>query len=150
MQREEWLAEASNILGDYFAFKLYRIPRTILITHERPPITFPDMVLPDPNARSCSRVLYPNVVEIFISPDVGNSYDVLILLVHELAHAVAGVVTPHAVVGYLSRWHGITFQSIASAMGLQGVPRYHYHSPKLGIELRTIIETLGFYPRELA
>lgn len=148
MKREEWLVNAARMFADHFADHSFRSCDSILITLQRPPITYPSLWLPDPFAQSCSRELNDDAVEIFISPYVDNSFDALSLLVHELTHAYVGLVSRHAVVGYLSKDHGSTFRFVANVIGLWG-SHYLYRTHKLGNYLDYIIGVHGLYPREL-
>lgn len=76
------------------------------------------------------------VNHIFISPEIGDTYDVLETLLHELIHAADNVESGH---------RG-KFAEIATRLGLNGPMTYTPASPEVQAELILISENLGDYP----
>lgn len=73
---------------------------------------------------------------VFISPEIGNTFDVLETLLHELIHAADNVESGH--MG--------GFKSAALMLGFTTPMRSTPSTPQLAAELRTITDTLGEYP----
>ena len=77
-----------------------------------------------------------NHCEIFISPKVADSVEVIDILIHELCHATVGN----------KAGHGVIFKKCANAVGLEGQMR----SASAGAELKAIIQSwvaeAGDYP----
>ena len=76
------------------------------------------------------------VNQIFISPTLSDSYDVLDTLVHELIHAVDDC----------KHKHGKEFKKIALGLGLKGPMRSAGAGPELKVKLLALLPQLGPYP----
>jgi len=131
--REQWLNNAVTSVRGIFHANGFPIP-----DHVRVSCGFPSK-----RARS----LYRNVGEhfspdasedathqIFISPVLDDSVEVLGVLVHELSHAVTGAE------------HGLAFKQCVRKVWLEGNPS----ATKVGVNFRTnfapILDSLGIYP----
>jgi hypothetical protein len=131
--REQWLNNAVTSVRGIFHANGFPIPDHIRVS----------CGFPSKRARS----LYRNVGEhfspdlsedathqIFISPVLDDSVEVLGVLMHELSHAVTGAT------------HGIPFRQCVRKVWLEGNPT----QTKVGAEFRSnfdpILESLGIYP----
>jgi hypothetical protein len=127
---------------DLFSDNFHKIPDTVVLTLKCPLVKFPSLLRPDLTMKSCSRSL-DGFVEIFITPDINYSCDVLDALLHELVHVVVWRVTPHLLTGYLSGHHNDPFAYVANCVGLF---RNGKHTHDLQGYFFTIIEAIGNYP----
>jgi hypothetical protein len=131
--REQWLNNAVTSVRGIFHANGYPLPDHIRVS----------CGFPSKRARS----LYRNVGEhfspdasedathqIFISPVLDDSVEVLGVLVHELSHAVTGAE------------HGSSFKQCVRKVWLEGNPS----ATKVGVNFRTnfapILDSLGIYP----
>ena len=78
------------------------------------------------------------VNQIFISPLLHDSREVLAVLTHELVHAAVGVECGH---------RG-AFVNRAKQVGLEGKPTATYAGKELEGKLSIIVESIGLYPHE--
>jgi len=76
------------------------------------------------------------VAQIFISPYLGDAFDAVDTLIHELVHAVLG----H------EAGHGPVFKKLALAIGLQRKMTHCGAGPKLAETLQGFLKDLGPYP----
>lgn len=158
MNRIDWLVRATQMFKHRFSDNGFLIPEGIYFTlkcpHSNVPVPisalsiFPSQVWPNPKMQSCSRYM-DNFVEIFISPCINHSYDVLDRLVHELVHTAVGRETPHLLLGYLSGCHKDPFVYIANCVGLfRNGKHTHDLEHDLEHDFGIIIEEIGNYPGE--
>jgi hypothetical protein len=131
--REQWLNNAVTSVRGIFHANGYPIPDHIRVS----------CGFPSKRARSLYRNVgehfSPDVSEdathqIFISPVLDDSVEVLGVLMHELSHAVTG------------SGHGTEFRNCVKKVWLEGKPT----ETKVGVEFRSnfapILESLGLYP----
>jgi hypothetical protein len=131
--REQWLNNAVTSVRGIFHANGYPIPDHIRVS----------CGFPSKRARSLYRNVgehfSPDVSEdathqIFISPVLDDSVEVLGVLMHELSHAVTG------------SGHGSEFRNCVKKVWLEGKPT----ETKVGVEFRSnfapILESLGLYP----
>lgn len=76
------------------------------------------------------------VNHVFVSPELGDTYDVLETLLHELVHVADNCVSGH---------RG-NFAAIATQIGFQKPMTFTPSGPALAAELLVIAEELGVYP----
>jgi hypothetical protein len=74
--------------------------------------------------------------ELFISPALKDSIDVMAVLVHEACHAAVGVEAKH----------GSAFKKVAKALGLEGKMTETNAGDALKERLNTIVDIIGNYP----
>ena len=144
--REGWLNEATVLLND----RVFRRTEVTLPDAKGrvSPLLFPELV-----RLSCSwikgrrteraiGVCFPQslsaggVNEIFITPTVAESHEVLAILVHELIHAMDN---------NKSR-HGGFFKVVSEAVGLEGRRTSTHAGEALRVLLSGIVSELGEYP----
>ena len=134
MNREQWLDKAVSEIRPVFEVRGFPLPEKIRVT----------CGFPSKNARSRSRRIgehwSPNASsdgthEIFVSPVLAESYEVLGTLVHELCHAATN-----------GDGHKGRFPACARALLLEGKPTHATGGEAFKQSMSELIEELGEYP----
>lgn len=139
LTREQWLAKATTALRPHFQKAGYEIPKNVKST-----CGFPSKDATSRKKRrigECwdARASDGQQFEIFISPLVHDTWEVLAILAHELAHATVG----------LEAGHGATFARCARAIGLEGKMTATVAGPKFTEWCATGAgKKLGEYPHK--
>lgn len=110
MNREDWLKASTVALRAHFATHGYTVPDNVRAT-----CGFPSRSAMAARKRRLGECWSAEasagaVFEVFISPIMADSIEVLAILAHELVHATVG----------LKAGHGNTFKRCATAIGLEG------------------------------
>lgn len=134
MNRETWLEEALGLMRP-----LYKDVGLVI-----PPVKV-SVGFPKANVRKVigqcwySHMAKDGIAQVFISPVIGDSYNALGVLAHELVHAVVDPVTGH----------GKVFKQAAKDIGLTlGKPTHAMPDVGLGVTLlKLAIEVLPEYPQ---
>lgn len=124
MLREEWLGKAVDLLRPYFTERGYTIPELVKVSCGFGPYA------PRKTEGTCFKAAncVDGVKQIYISPELSDSYKVLDVLTHELIHA--SLEDP---VG-----HGKDFKKACKVLGLEGPAKQAF----AGSELKQKLETL--------
>lgn len=136
--REEWLESAVELITPLFESVGYKVPK-VRVACGWPSargLSKKRRVLGECWAKDAST---DNVAQIFITPgivDPVESYGVLPVLVHEVAHAVVG----H------KEGHNKVFGKCARALGLEGKLTATFAGEGLLEKCKTIVTKLGDYP----
>lgn len=133
MNREAWLIDAARIIKqDIFAPLGYDVP-TIRLS-----VGFPGGGSKRNRIGECwaKSAASDNINNIFISPIVADSHDVLATLVHEMVHAIDDC----------QNGHRAPFASIAKVVGLEGKMTATVAGEDLKVRLSQIITDLGEIP----
>lgn len=132
--RESWLQAAVHALEPVFSKAGFAIP-PVKISCGWPASSSPRTTMGQcwPRERSGDMVN-----EIFISPRIDDSVEVLDTLVHELCHAIDDC---HS-------GHGEDFKDIAHCVGLEGPAKSAHATEELKVRLMMIAERLGNYPHK--
>lgn len=130
--REEWLMGAVALCHDIFLEAGYQLPKV------RVSCSFPGGGSPKRRIGECwpTGLSELGINEIYISPYIEDTVQVLDVLVHELCHAVDDC----------KSMHGKGFKAIAEAVGLEGKMRMAAAGPALRQQLTFMAEALGPYP----
>ena len=134
--REVWLQDAVNLLEKLFVKAGYEVPVV------RVSCGWPSGTKRNGSGKTIGQCWYgqaaaDGVCQLFISPLLKNSVDVVATLAHEIVHAVVG---PEAK-------HGKPFKKCATAIGLEGKMTATHAGPALAVWIQTQIVTLiGDYP----
>jgi predicted Zn-ribbon and HTH transcriptional regulator len=130
--RELWLQNAVDLLSPIFKNKGYTIPKIQVSCG------FPSTGNKSKHVGQCWGRSSTNdgTNQLFISPVLDESIQVLDTLVHELVHAVDDCM----------HHHGPEFKKIATDVGLQGLMREASAGPWLLEQLTAISRQLGKYP----
>ena len=130
--RESWLLAAIELLKPLFAEKHYVVPPCQVSCG------FTSTGVKNGHIGQCwSKKSSANQInQIFISPTLGNPYEVIDTLVHELVHAVDDC----------QNKHGKEFKKIALKMGLKGPMRSAEAGPEFKVRLNQLLVNLGPYP----
>jgi hypothetical protein len=132
--RESWLQAAVHALEPVFSKAGFAIP-PVKISCGWPASSSPRTTMGQcwPRERSGDMVN-----EIFISPRIDDSVEVLDTLVHELCHAIDDC---HS-------GHGEDFKDIAHCVGLEGPAKSAHATEELKVRLMMIAKRLGNYPHK--
>jgi len=130
--RETWLVAAVEALRPLFAGKGYVVPECKVSVGFASTGNRLGHIGQCWSTNSCDA----QINQIFISPTLGDAFNVLDTLVHELVHAVDDC----------QHKHGREFKKIAIRMGLQGPMRSAGAGDALKARLQTLAQTLGPYP----
>jgi hypothetical protein len=132
--REAWLLAAIDLLRPLFAQKSYVVPPCQVSCG------FTSTGVRSGHIGQCwsTKSSANGINQIFISPTLGDAYDVMDTLVHELVHAVDDC----------QNKHGKEFKKIALKMGLKGPMRSADAGPELKVVLTELLTKLGPYPHE--
>jgi len=130
--RESWLQAAVHALGPLFAAKGYVIPPCQVSVGFASTGTLRGHIGQCWSTKSCES----GVNQVFISPTLADSFDVLDTLVHELVHAVDDC----------EHKHGKEFKKIALKLGLKGPMRSASAGDVLKAQLIELGQRLGPYP----
>lgn len=133
--REAWLLNALEILRFMFADKGWAFPENIRIS-----VGFGYGARAE-NGKILgqawnSKTSADGVPTIFVSPEIDDPFEVVGVLVHEVAHLVDDC----------QHGHRKEFVRIADSMGLIGIPTQTFPGPDLGLEILTRMEVFGGYP----
>ena len=130
--RELWLQNAVDLVSPIFKNKGYTIPKVQVSCG------FPSTGNKSKHVGQCWGKSSTNdgTNQLFISPVLDESVQVLDTLVHELVHAVDDCL----------HHHGPEFKKIATDVGLQGLMREASAGPWLLEQLNAISRQLGKYP----
>jgi hypothetical protein len=130
--RELWLQNAVDLVSPIFKNKGYTIPKVQVSCG------FPSTGNKSKHVGQCWGKSSTNdgTNQLFISPVLDESVQVLDTLVHELVHAVDDCL----------HHHGPEFKKIATDVGLQGLMREASAGPWLLEQLTSISRQLGKYP----
>ena len=130
--RELWLQNAADLVSPIFKNKGYTIPKIQVSCG------FPSTGKKSKHVGQCWGRSSTNdgTNQLFISPVLDESIQVLDTLVHELVHAVDDCM----------HHHGPEFKKIATDVGLQGLMREASAGPWLLEQLTAISRQLGKYP----
>jgi hypothetical protein len=131
--RESWLLAAIELLRPLFLAKHHVIPPQIMVS-----CGFASTGLRSHHVGQCwsKRSSTNGQNQIFISPALHESVEVLDTLVHELVHAVDDC----------QNKHGPAFRKIALSLGLEGPMRSAAAGPALKATLGQLAQMLGPYP----
>jgi len=132
--REAWLLAAIDLLRPLFAQKSYIVPPCQVSCG------FTSTGVRSGHIGQCwsTKSSAHGINQIFISPTLGDAFDVIDTLVHELVHAVDDC----------QNKHGKEFKKIALKMGLKGPMRSADAGPELKVVLNDLLTKLGPYPHE--
>ena len=130
--REAWLEAAVQAVTPLFSAKGYAVPLCKVSVGFASTGTLRGHIGQCWSTRSCDN----GINQIFISPTLGEAFDVLDTLVHELVHAVDDC----------QHKHGKEFKKIALKMGMKGPMRSAEAGPELKVILNTLLDALGPYP----
>jgi hypothetical protein len=131
VNREAWLQKAVRLLAADFKAAGYPIP-AVRVSVGFPKGNVRKVIGQCWHAASTA----DGKPQVFISPTLGGAVDVLAVLVHELAHVVAG---PGA-------GHGKDYAQVATTMGLTGRMTSTVAGPQLAARLKELAKRLGKYP----
>lgn len=133
MTREQWLQDAVDGVRSRFSGAGYPLPQTVHVSVGFPSRGALGKIIGQCWAGAASK---DGNCQVFISPLLGDPFDALDTLAHELAH----VVTPGA-------GHRGKFVTACKALGLtKGKPKSVGAGPELAEELRRLNDRLGKYP----
>jgi hypothetical protein len=134
--RESWLRDAVAMLDPLFRDAGCNVPKGIAVSCGFP--SFRALAKQRRRLGECwaSRASRGGRFEIFISPLVDDSVDVLGIVVHELIHVVVGS----------EAGHGIAFKRLAVAVGLAGRMSATVPGDRLRLQLVRMTSLLGQYP----
>jgi len=131
MTREEWLVNATDLMRPWFAELDFPLPKQIRVSCGF--TTRPRRALGQCWADWVSR---DNYFEIFITPVLDDTVEVLAVHVHELCHTGAGIAAGHKG----------PFKRLALAIGLEGPMRSTTAGAELRERLNDLSIQLGPYP----
>jgi hypothetical protein len=130
--REQWLKEAILALTPLFKEKGYAIPRC----HVSCGFASTDVKRGHIGQCWSTKASTDKVNQIFISPGLSDSVEVLDTLMHELVHAVDDC----------QHKHGPVFKKMALKLGMKGPMRNAGAGPELKAKLEQLAANLGAYP----
>ncbi|PHY06723.1 MAG: sprT domain-containing protein [Alcaligenaceae bacterium] len=130
--REQWLKEAILALTPLFKEKGYAVPKC----HVSCGFASTDVKRRHIGQCWSTKASADKVNQIFISPGLSDSVEVLDTLMHELLHAVDDC----------QNKHGPVFKKMALKLGMKGPMRSAGAGPELKIKLEQLIVSLGTYP----
>jgi len=130
--REQWLKEAILALTPLFKEKGYAIPRC----HVSCGFASTDVKRGHIGQCWSTKASTDKVNQIFISPGLSDSVEVLDTLMHELVHAVDDC----------QHKHGPVFKKMALKLGMKGPMRSAGAGPELKAKLEQLAANLGAYP----
>ena len=130
--REQWLKEAILALTPLFKEKGYAVPKG----HVSCGFASPDVKRGHIGQCWSTKASADKVNQIFISPGLSDSVEVLDTLMHELVHAVDDC----------QNKHGPIFKKMALKLGMKGPMRSAGAGPELKVKLEKIAARLGAYP----
>jgi hypothetical protein len=130
--REQWLQQAILTLTPLFHTKGYTVPQC----HVSCGFASTDVKRGHIGQFWGSKASADQINQIFISPALSDSVEVLDTLMHELVHAVDDC----------QNKHGPEFKKMALKLGMRGPMRNAEAGPELKIKLKELAITLGPYP----
>jgi hypothetical protein len=130
--REQWLKEAILALTPLFKEKGYAVPKC----HVSCGFASTDVKRGHIGQCWSTKASADKVNQIFISPGLSDSVEVLDTLMHELVHAVDDC----------QNKHGPVFKKMALKLGMKGPMRSAGAGPELKIKLEKMATSLGTYP----
>ncbi len=130
--REQWLKEAILALTPLFKEKGYAVPKC----HVSCGFASTDVKRGHIGQCWSTKASADKVNQIFISPGLSDSVEVLDTLMHELVHAVDDC----------QNKHGPIFKKMALKLGLKGPMRSAGAGPELKVKLEKMAASLGAYP----
>lgn len=133
LNREAWLNRAVNALSPLFAEKGYELPRIRVSCGFASSGAVKHIGQCFPTSMSDT-----GDNELFISPVLDDSIEVLATLVHEIVHAIDDC----------KNSHGKAFKKIALAVGLEGKMRSTHAGEALKAKLTVISAQIGEYPHQ--
>jgi hypothetical protein len=137
MNREEYLNQVtSEHIAPLFIEHGYEMPDNVKFS-----CGFPSRNAAGIKNRTIGQCHYENggdYINIFISPVLDDSVEVLGVLIHELIHAVVGA----------KAGHKKPFKHCADALGLSGKMTATTVGDQLRVKLESIIDTFGKYPHQ--
>ena len=130
--REDWLLAAIELLKPLFAAKGYTLPVCQVSCG------FTSTGVRSGHIGQCwsTKSAGNGVNQIFIAPTLGDAFNVIDTLVHELIHAVDDC----------EHKHGKEFKKMALKLGLKGPMRSAGAGPELKVVLTQMLTELGPYP----
>jgi hypothetical protein len=130
--REDWLLAAVELLKPLFAAKGYTLPPCQVSCG------FTSTGVRSGHIGQCwsTQSAGDGLNQIFIAPTLGDAFNVIDTLVHELIHAVDDC----------EHKHGKEFKKMALKLGLKGPMRSAEAGPVLKAQLLDLAQTLGPYP----
>jgi hypothetical protein len=136
--RESYLREAALGPLQRDVFVGYTIPNDVQITCGWPSRGGTSKANGAKTIGECwaRRASSAGVNEVFLSPVLSDTVEVLATLVHELVHAIVDC----------NHGHGKEFRKIAVACGLSGPMTATYASEELQAKLERVRESMGEYP----
>lgn len=136
--REEWLNKATLQLAEIFTLNNLKVPKTKVSCGWpiKGAVSTRQRTIGQCFTKACSSA---GINEIFISPVLSSSTEVLATLTHELCHAVDNCVSAHKG----------GFVKMMKAVGLEGKPTSTHASPALVATFKRLIkDSLGEYPHQ--
>jgi len=130
--REQWLQEAILVLTPLFKEYGYAVPKC----HVSCGFASTDVKRGHIGQCWSTKASADKVNQIFISPGLSDSVEVLDTLMHELVHAVDDC----------QNKHGPIFKKMALKLGMKGPMRSAGAGPELKVKLEQIATSLGTYP----
>ncbi len=130
--REQWLKEAILALTPLFKEKGYAVPKC----HVSCGFASTDVKRGHIGQCWSTKASADKMNQIFISPGLSDSVEVLDTLMHELVHAVDDC----------QNKHGPIFKKMALKLGMKGTMRSAGAGPELKVKLEKIAASLGTYP----
>jgi len=130
--REQWLKEAILALTPLFKEKGYAVPKC----HVSCGFASTDAKRGHIGQCWSTKASADKVNQIFISPGLSDSVEVLDTLMHELVHAVDDC----------QNKHGPVFKKMALKLGMKGPMRSAGAGPELKVKLEQLVASLGTYP----
>jgi hypothetical protein len=130
--REHWLQKAIAALTPLFTQKGYTVPKC----HVSCGFASTDVKRGHIGQCWSTKASDDAVNQIFISPALSDTFEVLDTLMHELVHAVDDC----------ENKHGPVFKKIALKLGMKGPMRSADAGPELKVKLEQIASALGPYP----
>jgi hypothetical protein len=130
--REQWLNAAILALTPLFKEKGYAIPKC----HVSCGFASTDVKRGHIGQCWSTKASADKINQIFISPGLSDSVEVLDTLMHELVHAVDDC----------QNKHGPVFKKMALKLGMQGPMRSAGAGPELKVKLEQLAANLGAYP----
>jgi hypothetical protein len=132
--RQAWLEEAVRQVTPIFLSHGYSVPDINISCG------FPSTGQRSPRVGECwsTRLCSSGLNEIFISPILDNTEEVLGIIIHELVHAVDDC----------KSGHGAAFKKIATTIGLTGKMIHAHPNDELGKLVKLIVADIGPYPHK--
>lgn len=134
LSRQSWLEAAVLKAIPIFQRHGYTVPEL------RISCGFPSTGIRGSRVGECwpTHISADGVNEIFISPLIDDSVEVIGIILHELVHAVDNC----------KSGHGTNFKKIATAIGLTGKMIHAYPDEELTVVVRAIVNEIGPYPHK--